>query len=177
MRILNCLLAIFPAAEHRNIIHRAGTIQRNKCDNVAEVCRLYGRQRAAHAFGFQLEHAHCVATLQQLIHFCVVMGQQVEVYVHPSFCKHFGCFLQDRKCFQPQEVEFYQSCAFDIFHVELRDGHVGSWITVERRKFRKLAITDDYTRRMCRTVARKSFQLHGKIEQSFDLFIATIFFA
>ncbi len=67
MRIFNIFLAILTASEHGNIVHRAGSIERNERDDVAEIGGSNGGQRLAHAFRFQLEHADCVTPLKKVI--------------------------------------------------------------------------------------------------------------
>src|SRR3546814_2154880 len=41
-----------------DIVHRTGPIERHQRDDVFKAGGLHRRKRAAHAFGFQLEHAH-----------------------------------------------------------------------------------------------------------------------
>ena len=124
MRIFNILLPIFATAKHWNIVHWTRAVQRHKRDNVPKVGRLHRRERAPHAFGFQLEYAHGVATLQQFVHSRVIMRQQVEIDLYATLSEHLATFLQHRKGFKTQKVKLNKASAFDIFHVELSHRHV-----------------------------------------------------
>ncbi len=76
MRIFDLRFAVLALAEQRDVVHRAGPIERNERDDILELGRLHRRQRAAHPFGFQLEHADGVARFQQLVNRVVVPRQR-----------------------------------------------------------------------------------------------------
>ena len=105
------------------------------------------------------------------------MRQQVKVYLHAAFGEHLAALLQDRKCLQSQKVEFNQASTFHIFHVELRDGHVRTWVAVQGRQFRQFPVTNDHACCVRRTVPWQTFKLHRKIEQTLHLSVTPIFFA
>src|SRR3546814_10440683 len=66
MRIFDLLPPVLARAEGGDIVHRTGPIERHQRDDVFKAGGLHRRKRAAHAFGFQLEHAHRLAALKQL---------------------------------------------------------------------------------------------------------------
>src|SRR3546814_8896875 len=86
------------------------------------------------------------------------------VFFFSSRRRHTRCAL----------VTGVQTCAlpiFDIFHVELGHRHVGSRIAVERHKLRQRTVADHHARCMGGAVARKAFQLHGKVDEALHLLV------
>ena len=79
MRVFDAFQPVLALAEQRDVVHRAGPVQRNQGDDVAEIGRLHRRERAPHAFGFELEHPHRVTRLQQFVDVLVVPRQRIEV--------------------------------------------------------------------------------------------------
>ena len=143
MRIGEFGAAILAVAEHRNIVHRAGAVERNERDDVAECGRADGGKGAAHALGFKLEHADGVATLEELVDGGVVPQKGGVIDRLAGLGEETLGFLEDREGLQAEEIEFHQACRLDIFHVELGDGHVRTRIAVEGDEFVERAVADD----------------------------------
>ena len=60
---------------------------------------------------------------------------------------------------------------FDPFHIELRGGHVGSRVLVERHQFVQGPVANHHARRMGRGVAQQAFDLLAIVQKSrHDLF-------
>ncbi len=124
MRIFDWRIARFALSEQRNVVHRAGTIERDKRDDVFKLGRLYRRQRAAHPFGFELEHADRVTALHQIINTVVVPRQRIEIDGHAAQLQKIDSLPQHAERFETEEVELHQSRILDMLHVELRHRHV-----------------------------------------------------
>ena len=140
-----------------------------------EARRLHRRQRAAHAFGFDLEHADRVAALEQIVDRGVVPRQRAEIDLDALLGEQPLAFLEHRQRLQPEEVELHQARGLDIFHVELRDRHVRARIAVERDELVERPVADHHAGGMGRCVARQAFELHRQVEQALDVWIAVIF--
>ena len=61
VQVVRLLLAQLDLDVFRDVVHRAGTVQRHQGDDVLEPVRLHALQHVAHAGAFQLEHADRVA--------------------------------------------------------------------------------------------------------------------
>ena len=94
MRILDLRFAILTLPEQRDVVHRTRTIERNERDDIAEVGRLHRRQRAPHAFRFQLEHAHGVARLEQIVNSRIIPLQGAEIDFNPAFLQQIDRLAQ-----------------------------------------------------------------------------------
>jgi hypothetical protein len=83
--------------------------------------------------------------------------------------------LQNRQCFQAEEVELHQSRALDILHVELGDRHVGARIAVERDQLGERAIANHDAGGVGGRVPGETLQLLGKIEQAANVVVVGVF--
>src|SRR5690606_17951537 len=84
--------------------------------------------------------------------------------------------LQNSECFKAQKVEFYQTCLFHPFHIELSNGHIGSGIAIHRHKFRQRSVADDNPGRVGRSVSIKPLKLHSHVKKpSDDWLLLTLF--
>ncbi len=72
--------------------------------------------------------------------------------------------VNDGECFQAEEIEFHQTCAFDPFHIELGRGKAGAGVAVERRQLRERPVRDYNARGMGRGIAIKALELQGGIQ-------------
>ena len=169
MRIFDRLLTVLAAAEHRDVVHRAWPIERVEGDDVLEPRRLHRRQRPAHAFGFDLEHADRVAALKQVVHGRVVPRQRAEIDLHALFGEQTPALFQYRQRLEAEEVELHQPRRLDIFHVELSHRHVRPRVAVERNQLVERAVADDHAGGVGRSVARQPLELHRQVEQPPDL--------
>ncbi len=175
MGIFNLLLPVLAAPEHGDIVHRTGPIERHERDDVAEIGRTHGGQRLAHPFRFQLEHAHRVAPLEQIINGAVIPAERIKLHRNAACRQQLHRLLQHRQGLEAQKVELHKAGPFDIFHVELGDRHVGSGITVERHQLLQRPVADHHACGMGGAMARKALQLHCIVDQPFDLAIIVIF--
>lgn len=79
MRIGDLLAPVLARAEARDIVHRAGAVERDERDDVAEIRRAHRCQRASHALRFELEHADRVALLEQLVDALIIPFERIEI--------------------------------------------------------------------------------------------------
>ena len=121
MRVGELDAAVLAVAEHADVVHRAGAIERDERDDVAERGRLHRGQRAPHAFGFQLEHADRVAALEQLVDRRIVPGQRGEIDADAALGEQaLACFRTD-KVFSPRKSNFTSPAASTYF--------MSNWVT------------------------------------------------
>src|SRR3546814_2376161 len=57
--------------------------------------------------------------------------------IDATFLQQLHGFLKYRKGLETQKIKLYQSCPFNIFHVELSDGHIGAWVAIEWHQVRR----------------------------------------
>ena len=131
-------------------------------------------QRAAHAFGFQLEHADRVAALEQVVDLVIVPLERVEIDRDPAPRKQVDRLAQHRQRLEAEEVELDQPGILDRLHVELRHRHVRTRIAVERDKLRQRPVADHHARGVGRGVAREAFELHRQVDQALDLVVVVV---
>ena len=176
MRIFDRDATVLAVSEQADIVHRARPVERDEGDDITEVRWTDGRQRATHPFRFQLEHPNRVAALEQGINSLVIPSESVEIRPH-TFTRfdEVAGLLQDRQRLEAKEVELHQPRAFAIFHVELRDRHIGARIAIERHELRKRSVTDHHASGMSGAVPRQPFKLHREIEQPPHLRIRLVF--
>src|SRR5204862_7113132 len=123
VRIFDLRAPVLAISEHPDIVHRAGPVERDQCNDVAKTGPTNGGEGPAHAFGFELEHADRVSALDQLVDRRIVPPQLIEIDLDAVLGEKSASFLQDREGFEAEEVELHQARSFDIFHVELRYRH------------------------------------------------------
>ena len=175
VRIDDRLGALLAAAEARDIVHRAGAVERDERDDVAEIGRAHRAQRAAHALRFELEHADRVALLEQFVDRLVVPQQGVEIDGDAALGEQLHRLLEHRQGLEAEEVELHQPRALDVLHVELGDGHVRPRVAVERHELRERPVADHHAGGVRRGMARQPFELGGEVEQAADLIVVGIF--
>ena len=174
VRVLDAFEPVLAPAEQRDVVHRAWPIERDERDDVAEIGRLHRRQRAPHAFGFELEHADGVAALEQFIDLFVLPRERRQVDLDLPALQQVDRLAQHRQRLEAQEVEFDEAGILDELHVELRHRHVRARIAVERDELGQRAVADHHAGRVGRAVARQAFQLHGEVDQPLDLGIDVV---
>ena len=76
MQVFRLLLAVLARVVDRDVLHRAGPVERDQRDDVLEAVGLHADQRLAHALAFQLEHADRLAARQHLVGRRVVQRQR-----------------------------------------------------------------------------------------------------
>ena len=94
MRIGDFNTTVLAVSEERNIVHRTRSIEGNQSDNITKIGGLDRCQRPPHAFRFQLEHAHSVATLEQLENLVVFPAESVQIDLDPALGKQLDCLFQ-----------------------------------------------------------------------------------
>jgi hypothetical protein len=174
VRVFDALQPVLAPPEQRDVVHRAGPVERDERDDVAEVGRLHRRQRAPHPFRFQLEHAHRIADWSSR-YIGIVPRQRGQVDRDPALAQQVHRLAQHRQRLEAKEVELHQPQILDMLHVELGHRHVRTRIAVERDELRQRPVADHHAGRVGGTVARQPFELHGKVDQPLDLGIAVIF--
>ena len=75
MQAVDGLLAVLAVDVGRDVVHRAGAVERHHGDDVLEAVGLQPLEALAHARAFQLEHADRVGLGQQLVGLAVVERQ------------------------------------------------------------------------------------------------------
>src|SRR3546814_3262047 len=120
MRIFDLLPPVLARAEGGDIVHRTGPIERHQRDDVFKAGGLHRRKRAAHAFGFQLEHAHRLAALKQLIDLWVIPGQRRQIEADPALGKQVHRALKDGNRLQrseekTSEIQALMRNSYDVF--------------------------------------------------------------
>ena len=167
--------AVLAVAEQRDIVHRAGAVERNQRDNVAECGRANRRQRAAHAFGFELEYPDGVAALKQVVDCGIVPGEAIVCDRNVTPGEQALGFLEHRQRLESEEIELHQPRGLDVLHVELGHRHVRTRVAVERDEFVERAVADDDPGSMGRAVPRQPLELHREVEQSPHALVILIF--
>ena len=90
--------------------HRAGTVQRQHCDDVVELGGLHAAQQVAHRPAVELEHPQRVAAAQQLVGGLVVQRHRFQVEINsPVGLDVLDRVADDRQVAQAQEVHLQQA--------------------------------------------------------------------
>jgi len=76
-------LAILHFAISRNVLHRAGTIERHKGHDIFDTGRFHPLERVHHTAGFHLEHGNGLGGGIKLIGFFIVQRDQTDVVFCP----------------------------------------------------------------------------------------------
>ncbi len=133
------------------------------------------RERPAHAFRFQLEHADRVAPLEQLVDLLIVPGRALEKSTFDALLAEQPLgLLEDGQGLEAEEVELHQARGLDIFHVELGDRHVGARVAIERNELVEPPVADHHAGGVGRGVARQALQLHREIDEAADVGVALV---
>ena len=149
-----------------DILHRAGTIERDQSDQILDQIGLHLLQRVAHAGGFQLEHADCVARGQKFECRAVIKLDPFEIGHIPAggldILQRAG---DHRQGFQAEEVELHQTGRLDPFHVELGGGNIRARVAIKRHQLIERPVTDHDTGGVGRGVAEESLQFQSHFQQ------------
>ena len=125
MQIVRLFVAMLAGAVGRDVLHRAGPIERDQRDDVLEPVGPHVDQRAPHALAFNLEHADRVAARQHLVTGGIVERQRRQIELDAAPPEQLHRDVKHGQRLEAEEVEFHQSRGFDPFHVELGHRHVG----------------------------------------------------
>ena len=125
MHIIRIRLAFLDFDVTGDVIHRAGPVKSDKGNDIFEPVWLHAHQGRAHTRTFNLKHAGCLAFTQDLIGFTIIQRhlQDIDILAFGTL-DIFNRFLHHGHRFQAQKIEFQQACLFNIFHIELRHGHI-----------------------------------------------------
>ena len=162
------LLAMLSGVVGRDILHRAGAVERDQRDDVLDAVRPHADQRLAHAGTFNLEHADHLTARQHGVGVLVIERNAGEVDVDTAAADELHRRLQHGQRLQAEEVEFHEPRLLDIFHVELGDRHIRARIAIHRHQLRQRPVADDDAGGMRRGMAIESFELLRRVEQRLD---------
>jgi hypothetical protein len=159
------LLPVLAADVRRNVVHRAGAVQRDHCGKVVDRCRAQLADVAAHPRRLQLEDAGRLTRRQQLEGASVVERDRVEVdCLAPVRADQVHCLAQDRQVRQSEEVELQQPQRLDRMHLVLGHQRVGVRRLLERHELRQRLAADDHPSRMRRRIAGHALELLGELD-------------
>ena len=132
-----------PFNEITNQFHRAGTVQRHERSDVLDGADLKLFAQFANPTGFQLEHAQCFRTVQQVVGFFVVERQVINVNgVTLRALDHFAGVADDSERFQAEKIHLQQTEFTDGVHRILRDERA-AFVQLERQEIHERFRTDD----------------------------------
>ena len=123
MQVVDGLLAVLAVDVGRDVVHRAGAIERHHGDDVLEAVGLQPLQAVAHARAFELEHADRVGRAPASRRSCLSSSGSLarsmsmprpRLMSSTAFCDH-GQRLE------AEEVELHQAGRLDPLPVELGD--------------------------------------------------------
>ena len=168
---------VFDLAKLGDVLHRAGSVERHKRDNVLNTIRFHALERIHHARAFHLKHGDSLGGRVEFVGRFIIQWDRVDVV----FCARlrfikFGAFSRDMqvparlenqvnsilnhgKRFQAQKVELDQSGLFHPFHVELGGRHVRSRVLIKRDQRVKGPVADHHTGSVGGRVPEQPFDL------------------
>ena len=141
-----------------DVVHRAGTIERDDGDDVLEAVWLQLAERIAHALTFELEHADRVALLQQFDRRRVVERQLAGIDVDAPPRNQVTRRLDHGEGLEAKEIELHQPRGFRPFHAELGRRQLRARVTVERHEVDQGPVGDNHARGMGRGVTVEPLQ-------------------
>ncbi len=118
------LSPVFPVDEARDVVHRAGPIERVHRDQIFDAVGFELDQRAAHARTFKLEDAVGIAVGVELVSRCILERDGVDIELDAGFLDHIDRIANRGQRLEPKKVELHQSRRFNPFQVVLGDRHV-----------------------------------------------------
>ena len=119
------LLPMFTAHESRDVLQRAGPVERVHGDQVGELRGLELLEVALHAYRLILEDAHRLPALEQRICGLVIEREGLGIELHPApLADVLHRILDDGQGAQPEEVHLEQARILGHGVVELRADHV-----------------------------------------------------
>ncbi len=185
---------VFDLAIGRDVFHRAGTVQRHQRHDVLNTGGLHALERIHHARAFNLEHRHRLGAGVQLVRRLVVQRDGVDLVLGPlggliklgaiggdvqgaaGLKDQVHRVLDHGQRLQAQKVKLDQSRLLDPLHVELRRGHVGARITVQRHQFVRRPVGDHHTGGVRARRAQQPLDLHAVFQQPVnDFFVLGLF--
>ena len=174
MQVVRLLLAVLDADVGRDVVHRAGAIERHQRDHVLEAVGLQLAQDVAHAAAFQLEHPVGIALGQHLEGRRVVERYLGDIDL--AAADQLAGLLDHRQRLQAEEVELHQARRLDPLHVELggRQRFLVVGIAIERHQLVERPVADHHAGGVGRGVAVEAFELQRQVDQALDLLVGRI---
>ena len=159
------LLAAFFHLDHLvDELHRARPVEGEQVDDVIDLLDLVFAAGFDHAAGFELEHAHRLAAVEDLEGPVVVERDLLDFEIRLALADVADGFLDDGEVFQPEEVHLQQAHLGDRAHVILGD-HLALVATGQRDVFVERAVADDDAGGVDADVAVDAFQLERVVPQ------------
>ncbi len=114
----------------------SGTKQCNECDEIVELVGAHALYQVTHAARFELEHGCGMRALQQTKRLWIVLRDSLDGKVEFRTCciDDLDCPVNDRQCFQSEEIELHEANRFDIILVQLGNDVGAALFAVQRRK-------------------------------------------
>ncbi len=176
MQVIRLLLAMLALDVARDVLHRAGAVERHHGNDVLEAVGLHLAQHIAHAVAFELEHPRSVAPGEQLEGLSVVERQFRDI--DAVLADEVASLLDHRQSLQAEEVELHQARRLDPFHIELgcRERFLAVGIPEQRHQLVERPVSDHHAGSMGRGVAEQPLELQREIDQSLDLLVRVVLF-
>jgi len=177
MDALDLAQPVLDLAIGRDVLHRAGTVERDQRHDILDAGGFHPLERVHHARAFHLEHRDRARAGIHLVGLCIIKRDLPDIVlgprrglidraaiggdmqIAPPRADPCNGVLDDGQRLQPQKVELHQPRLFHPFHVELRGGHVRARIAIDRHQLVKRAIADHHARGMGRGIAQQPLDL------------------
>ena len=172
VQALALLAAVLDVAELRDVLHRAGAVERDERDDVLDAGGLELAERGAHARALHLEHRDRVGGGVDLVGLRVVERDRPDVEADAARLQEVDGVLDHRQRLQAEKVELHQPRFLDPLHVELGRRHVRARVAVERHQLVERPVADDDASGVGRGVAQQALDGAGDLEQPGDLRLA-----
>ena len=171
VRILDGHFSMSTANEVGNQIHRPRSVKGDQCCNMLYRGNLKLAAEIPHATGFQLEDAHGVSLVQEIVGRGIIQRESIHVQLDAfGSMDHVATITNHREGLQTQEIHFEQSEIAHRIHGILGDG-TSIFILLEGKDVVERFGPDHHPGGVHRAVPGDIFQDEGGIDQfSGDLF-------
>ena len=172
MQVVNRTGVVFALDIAGDGIHRAGAIERNGGDDIFEILRLHVGEKAAHAAGFELEHAVRLALGDHIVHGLIVQRDILGLHIHARVAHEVERVADDGQRAQTEEIHLEQAELLDGAHREL--GGDDLVVALERHIIGDGLVGDEHARRMGGGMAGKTLERAAGVDQPLDARILLI---
>ena len=152
----------------RDVLHRAGTVERDDGDHVFDIVRPDAAERVAHARALELEHAKRLAARHQVVGGGVIEAAPAGADFLAAGRDELHRAVNDRQGLEAEEVELHEPGHLGIFHVELRGRQFRTRIIVERHEVDQRTVCDHHACRVGAGVAVEPFKGARDLDQFAD---------
>ena len=168
MQVVERLLAVLAVDVGRDVVHRAGAVERHHGDDVLEAVGLEPLEAFAHARAFELEHADRIGPAPAARSSCVSSsGELGKIDVDAAAAlDELDRLLQHGQRLEAEEVELHEARRLDQLPVELGDGEARLGIAVERHQLVERPVADHHAGGVRGGVAVEAFQLLRDLQQA-----------